>query len=825
MPTIIGTNNPDILFGTTEPDVIYGWDFANNAPGDEGPATDNDQIEAGPNSFPAADLIYGGAGDDTVTLAFGGAVYGGDGDDAISGGGLDLFSPSLHFTQLYGGEGNDTISGGGGADLYGDAGDDSLTGASLYDFGAFIGDSLHGGDGNDTLVGGVELFGDSGDDSLNAYYYTRTASGGDGNDTLSAVNNILWGTILSGDAGDDTLYGSFGAYLLDGGDGNDAFRGDVDPVTMIVGGAGVDSFVNPVLLIDNFSGVENLFTSLQTPATPQALQALTTIAYAPNNLTAGVSLDLLAPGTVNLTTQLFGRSAIIQGTDGGDGITTSNGADTLNGGAGNDVLNGGAGADTMNGGAGRDYYYVDNAGDVVNEAVTGESDVVYASAHYALKAGQEIEYLVANAGAVGLNLTGNERANAIFGGAGSDTLNGAGGNDTLDGGGGGNNVMNGGAGDDFCYVNSGSDIVNEAVGGGRDTVMTSVSYMLRAGQEIEVLRVAAGVPGLSLIGNEFANTIYAGNGNDVLVDGGGGHDMMYGGAGNDTCYVNNGSDVVYEAVGGGVDTVIASVGYMLRAGQEIEVLRAAAGAPGLSLVGNAFANTILGRDGGDALDDGGGAGADILEGGAGNDFYYVRNAGSVVYEAVGGGTDSVVASVNYALNAGQEGETLRAASNAPGLSLQGNEINNTILGGAGKDTLDGGAGADLLNGGADNDVLIGGAGDDTLTGAAGNDAFVFTSLSNGIDVVMDFASGADRLQISASGFGGGLVPGGAATLLTAADIASVNNAAGAFIYDNAGANAGTLYWDANGGSGADAQAFARLGATTALAASDFTIVA
>lgn len=824
MPTIIGTNNPDILFGTTEPDVIYGWDFTNNAPGDEGPATDNDQIEAGPNSFPAADLIYGGAGDDTVTLAFGGAVYGGDGDDAISGGGLDLFSPSLHYTQLYGGDGNDTISGDGGVDLYGDAGDDTLTGTSLLDLALPIGDSMHGGEGNDTLTGGLTLFGDAGDDILHASGWSTNLSGGEGNDQLYGGGNY-WNLELQGDAGDDTLYGAFGTLLLDGGEGNDTFRGDVDLVTTIVGGAGVDSFVNPVLLIDNFSGVENLFTNVQTLATPQALQALTTIAYAANNLAAGVSLALSAPGTVNLTAQLFGRSATVQGTDGGDGITTSNGADTLNGGAGNDVLNGGAGADTMNGGAGRDYYYVDNAGDVVNEAVTGGSDVVYASVHYALKAGQEIEYLVANAGAVGLNLTGNERANAIFGGAGSDTLNGAGGNDTLDGGGGGNNVMNGGAGDDFYYVNSGSDIVNEAVGDGRDTVMTSVSYMLRAGQEIEVLRVAAGVPGLSLIGNEFANTIYAGNGDDALVDGGGGHDMMYGGAGNDTYYVNSGSDFVYEAVGGGVDTVIASVGYTLNAGQEIEVLRAAAGAPGLSLVGNALANTILGRDGNDALDDGGGAGADILKGGAGNDFYYVRNAGSLVYEAAGGGTDSVVASVNYALIAGQEVETLRAASNAPGLSLEGNEINNTVLGGAGKDTLDGGAGADVLNGGADNDVLIGGAGADTLTGAAGNDAFVFRSLSDGIDIVMDFASGADRLQISASGFGGGLVAGGAATLVTAADIASVNNAAGAFIYDNAGANAGTLYWDANGGSGADAQAFARLGATTALAASDFAIVA
>ncbi|WP_305123587.1 calcium-binding protein [Methylocystis suflitae] len=701
MPTIIGTNNPDILFGTTEPDVIYGWDFTNNAPGDEGPATDNDQIEAGSNNFPAADLIYGGAGDDTVTLAFGGAVYGGDGDDAIFGGGLDLFSPSLHFTQLYGGEGNDTISGDGGADLYGDAGDDTLTGTSLLDLALPIGDSMHGGEGNDSLTGGLTLFGDAGDDILHASGWSTSLSGGEGNDQLYG-GGFYWNLELHGDAGDDTLYGGFQTLLLDGGEGNDTFTSLIDSFMEIDGGAGVDSILldseadisnNPI------TGVENLFAAgFQVTAAPQQLQAFSTIAFAPENLAAGVFLSLSQAGAVNLTTQLFGRSATVQGTDGGDGITTSNGADTLNGGAGNDVLNGGAGADTMNGGAGRDYYYVDNAGDVVNEAVTGEIDVVFASAHYALKAGQEIEYLVANAGAAGLNLTGNERANAIFGGAGSDTLNGAGGNDVLDGGGGGNNVMNGGAGDDFYYVNSGSDIVNEAVGGGRDTVMTSVSYMLRPGQEIEVLRVAAGVPGLSLIGNEFANTIYAGNGNDTLVDGGGGHDRMYGGAGNDTYYVSNGSVVVYEAVGGGVDTVIASVGHMLRAGQEIEVLRAAAGAPGLSLIGNAFANTIYGGNGNDALDDGGGAGADILKGGAGNDFYYVRNAGSVVYEAAGGGTDSVVASVNYALSAGQEVETLRAASNAPGLSLQGNEINNTILGGAGKDTLDGGAGADVLNG-------------------------------------------------------------------------------------------------------------------------------
>ena len=74
------------------------------------------------------------------------------------------------------------------------------------------------------------------------------------------------------------------------------------------------------------------------------------------------------------------------------------GNDTLIGGAGNDILNGDAGADTMIGGAGNDTYFVDNAGDVVTEAVgQGANDTVSASVNYSLTAGSEIEFLRANA--------------------------------------------------------------------------------------------------------------------------------------------------------------------------------------------------------------------------------------------------------------------------------------------------------------------------------------------------------------------------------------------------------------------------------------------
>ena len=97
------------------------------------------------------------------------------------------------------------------------------------------------------------------------------------------------------------------------------------------------------------------------------------------------------------------------------------------------------------------------------------------------------------------------------------------------------------------------------------------------------------------------------------------------------------------------------------------------------------------------------------------------------------------------------------SDNATHNVLLGNNAANTFQGGGGFDYLYGGAGndklygegdSDMVRGGAGDDLVNGGAGDDGLYGGAGRDTFV---TSSGHDIIQDFASGQDRIQVAGSG--------------------------------------------------------------------------
>jgi Ca2+-binding RTX toxin-like protein len=253
-----------------------------------------------------------------------------------------------------------------------------------------------------------------------------------------------------------------------------------------------------------------------------------------NNNTASVPVILAAATTGSL----------------GSSLTGTSGNDVMVGASGGDRLNGRPGADLMAGGGGNDIYFVDNAGDQVIENAGAGTDTVYASVSWSMAGGQEIENLRTYGGGAtsGETLTGNEFNNIVtggngndlinggagndhvHGGAGNDALNGGAGNDVLDGGAGAD-VMAGGTGNDLYYVDNPGDQVVENPGEGIDTVYTSVNWKMGGGQEIETLRVR-GAQGLRLTGNELANTLVGGTGNDTL-DGGLGNDRLSGGSGHD----------------------------------------------------------------------------------------------------------------------------------------------------------------------------------------------------------------------------------------------------------------------------------------------------
>ena len=162
--------------------------------------------------------------------------------------------------------------------------------------------------------------------------------------------------------------------------------------------------------------------------------------------------------------------------------------------------------------------------------------------------------------------------------------------------------------------------------------------------------------------------------------------------------------MVVELAGEGDDTVRASVGHVL--GAQIETLVLTGGAA-INGSGNARDNTLLGNAGNNLLD--GGAGADTLVGGAGDDTYAVDNAGDVVAELAGEGSDTVRSAISHSLGSDVEHLVLtgNAAINGTGSetdnSLLGNSAANLLTGAGGHDTLDGGAGADSLVGGQGND--------------------------------------------------------------------------------------------------------------------------
>ena len=170
-------------------------------------------------------------------------------------------------------------------------------------------------------------------------------------------------------------------------------------------------------------------------------------------LAAGVFVEILT------TTHQQGTTAIdLTGNELNQTIYGNGGNNVLNGGGGNDYLVGGEGTDTLIGGSGNDTIRVNDASDVIVEAVGEGDDIVRASTSYTLAAGVAVETLTTknSSSTAALDLTGNEFSQTIYGNDGANVLSGGGGGDYL-GGLGGNDTLVGGAGADSLAGGAGND--------------------------------------------------------------------------------------------------------------------------------------------------------------------------------------------------------------------------------------------------------------------------------------------------------------------------------------------------------------------------------
>lgn len=255
----------------------------------------------------------------------------------------------------------------------------------------------------------------------------------------------------------------------------------------------------------------------------------------------------------------------------------------------------------------------------------------------------------------------------------------------------------------------------------------------------------------NLAGSDFNDTLTGDAGNNIL-EGGLGADTLNGGLGIDTAsYANATAGVTANLSSSKLNSGEA-------AGDKYKSIENLIGSRfNDTLTASKTGGTVFGMDGNDTLM--GGARADILNGGRGDDTFVVRDTKSSIGDLFLGGAGVDMLTV-VGSKAAMSGFNAAASSierfEGSGFALLGTAAADVfdfsgiaqvaggpliVDGGAGSDTLIGTKFADTLRGGAGDDTIVGGDGNDTLTGGLGNDTFRFTSRFNH-DTITDFSAGA-----------------------------------------------------------------------------------
>ena len=660
------------------------------------------------------------------------------------------------------------------------------------------------GSGNDTVVGGAQadrIVTGEGDDRINAR--TRptmpgsgidVVDGGADTDTLVVDASAETQTIqlFAGGSPSFQLRSESGRFFLD------AF--DIERIEF-KGGAGADRIetADREGKVDGGGGIDTWIADLSALTAGVTYVVGTTAAIAAAGLTEVVGIERL-----QLTTG--SGDDLVTGGGQDDLILTGAGNDTINartrptaGGSGIDVVDGGVGTDTLvvdatgEGGdiqlfaGGSPSFQLRSAsGRFVADAYNieriqftgggGNDRIETADRGGSIAGGGGIDHWIADLSRVLTDITfivggstaiaaagltaisGIERvtlttgagADSLLGGTEADVLNGSAGNDTINARtrptepGSAIDVVDGGAGTDRLVVNATGE-----TGAVQLFLGSAPSFQLRS-ETGRFVADAYSIEQVSFTGGNGGDRIETGS-RAVAVDGGGGIDHWI------ADLSASAANIVFNLA---TTTSIAAAGISLVVRLEQVTLKTGAGND--RLTGGAQADDLSSGNGNDVIDlrsrpTASGSGIDRADGGGIDTLVVDASAESQSVQVFAGGSPSFQlrsASGNFVADAFAM-EVLDFTGGRGADQVTGKDRGDVLRGGDGDDTLNGGGGADSIFGGGSNDRISGGRGADQITLGIGRDTLVYALVTESraapgaADVVTDFASGLDRIDLSA----------------------------------------------------------------------------
>lgn len=597
--------------------------------------------------------------------------------------------------------------------------------------------------------------------------------------------------IIMGSIGHDNIYGDEGADILNGGGDEDTVYGDQNDLSFD-GGSGVD-----ILGLVNFSG-----TLRATPTDLNMNGRHLTGANFHNfygfDITGANTNDTFNLDQFSSQLDSFvGFYLKIDAGGGNDVIRTKATTLNVNGGDGDDLIIStpyfpftSIYFDTIRGGAGNDRIVVNSPlmvyGDDGDDIIDGRNrpnDFTEIGFDVWGGAGNDTIY------GTGMtdNVYGEDGNDTIRAGGGSDTLSGGAGVDTLDGGDGDNSFSVdiqdkkwlGRTGFDYIEitdVNQGTFTSTRAFFPGNTVRTSSLDMLVVTGTSGNDSLLAGAFNGrVWFTGLEGNDTLQAGLIGDNQLYGNEGNDTLLGGPQNDLIFGGDGNDILNG--GTGDDMLLGELG--------ADQLRGDAG------------NDILGADTTDTFIKGG-TDSDFIsfEGNFQNvivtDTLFQLDAYSLSDHQVEGiylnGTDGDDVLDGSAFSGttffnGLKGDDLLKAGQG-GSQLQDFEGTNTLIGGAGADTIYGALGLNHIETGAGDDFVFGSVSIQYLDMGTGQDEFRFIDTLSGTFVLSDSQFVVNGIAVSFTGVDRLYVQLGASD-----DVFDASNFSGFMeLYDSGGSN-------------------------------------